>query len=106
MADLKDKTKEAVGKVRSNCLTWTEFMDFIFTKDMADADKIDISKHWWRKVDGQEEAQPEEIKQDKDETAITNPFETRTGPRYGGYIDQSQKELEITPAMEILQSTR
>lgn len=87
-------------------MVWTEFLDYYFLKDDS-INKTDLSLHWWRTVEEQEEESKDEIgdrKESEDLAREIDDFEpVRTGPRYSGF---AAKEVEVTPALEMLKSSR
>jgi len=70
-------------------------------KDITDAEKVHVDRHWWRKIDKPIEEEPETI-----QATNKSKAEERKGPRYGGLNFSAKEELKATPALEMLQNSR
>lgn len=47
---LEEDVKFATG-AKDGCLTWSEFLDFFFLKDVSFQDRIGKTNDWWNKID-------------------------------------------------------
>ena len=47
---LEEDVKFATG-AKDGCLTWSEFLDFFFLKDVTFQERIGKNNDWWNKID-------------------------------------------------------
>jgi hypothetical protein len=108
---LEEDVKLATG-AKDGCLTWSEFLDFFFLKDVTFQDRIGNSNDWWNKIDPEGKGvevkgstPPRSNKVLSEEKSSEGGLSAQKKSRKEQLLNEF-KEVTMTPALEMLMNSR